>query len=365
MGDGVRLPAPFWYRKCLPWIACVHRGSLWKTLESQTDSQLIKRIEPEIAALAAMGRRRWEPAKINVDLLTSLPLVQDRLAQLDPLARSDPDAEVKAISDALEAAIQTIPRPYKSAALDHFGFTDEEPQPMYQEPREDRAAKAWGYGAGWYRRPRAEYFGMQTRQYVITLATCAFCGITNPIAYIARREGVDAETVPNRPQEDQNPTSHGVDASNARDAASGELATLGATMVSREPGHLEVFWVGPNNEVFYRWLEDGHDWSSDSWDEPAAISLTAVSRGPGDEVLFGLSPDGRVWYRVWELNSQGWYAAGDVQWLDDEIVRGPLASASRGQDMIELFAFDVDGQPWHRWTEGGMNWSPWTHWSIE
>ncbi|MGA7705769.1 MAG: hypothetical protein WB998_12835 [Solirubrobacteraceae bacterium] len=335
-------------------------------MESQADSQLVEQIEPKVAALAAVGRRRWEPVRIDINLLTGVPLVQNRLDELDTGDRANPDAKLKAIGDALKAAIHTLPNPYREAALDHFGFTDKDSgDPSNQGEREHRAAKAWGYGGGWYRRRRQEYFGMKTSEYVITLATCAFCGIADPIAYIARREGVNAETVPNRPQEDQNPTSDGVDASNATDAASGELATLGATMVSREPGHLEVFWVGPNNEVFYRWLEDGHDWSWDSWDEPAAISLTAVSRGPGDEVLFGLSPDGRVWYRVWELKSQGWYAAGDVQWLDDnEIVRGPLASANRGQDMIELFAFDVDGQPWHRWTEGGMSWSPWTHWSI-
>jgi hypothetical protein len=171
-----------------------------KTLESQANSQLVEQIEPEVRALVVLGRRRWDPVKINVDLLASVPLVQDRLAQLDPLTRSDPDAEVKAISDALEAAIQTLPSLYKNAALDHFGFTDEEPQPMYQEPREDRAAKAWGYAAGWYRRPRKEYFGMQTRQYVIALVTCAFCGIANPIAYIAEREGADADVVIDEPQ---------------------------------------------------------------------------------------------------------------------------------------------------------------------
>lgn len=140
-----------------------------------------------------------------------------------------------------------------------------------------------------------------------------------------------------------------------------DLASLSATMVSREPGHLEVFWTGPNNEVFYRWWHDGHGWATDSWAEPAAVSLTAVSRGVGDEILFGLSPDGRLWYRIWEIDGREWHTAGETQWFDDDhIVRGPLASASRGLDMIELFAFDIDGKPCHRWTEGGMQWAPWT-----
>ena len=203
---------------------------------------------------------------------------------------------------------------------------------------------------------------MKPREYVVALVACAFCGIADPIVYIAKREGADAETASDGPQAEQT-TPDGIDASGATDAFLGELASLSATMVSRDPDHLEVFWLGPNNEVFYKWWEQGRDWSSDSWAEPAAVSLTAVSREPGDEVLFGLSPDGRVWYFIWELNDQGWHAAGEVQWLDgNEIVRGPLASASRGKDMIELFAFDAAGKPWHRWTEGGMNWSPWTYW---
>lgn len=356
MSDGARLHRPCWIVKTLSWIACVRRGSLWKTLESQANSQLVEQIEPEVRALVVLGRRRWDPVKINVDLLASVPLVQDRLAQFDPLTRSDPDAEVKAISDALEAAIQTLPSLYKNAALDHFGFTDEEPQPMYQEPREDRAAKAWGYAAGWYRRPRKEYFGMQTRQYVIALVTCAFCGIANPIAYIAEREGADADVVIDEPQAKQDAA--------APYAFAGEVASMSATMVSRDQDHLEVFWIGPNNEVFYRWWSGNQGWShKESWAEPPSVSLTAVSQGPGDQILFGLSLDGRVWGRVWELNGQGWYFAGDVEWFDDgEVVYGPLASASRGEGMIELFAFDAEGKPWHRWTEGGMNWSPWTYW---
>jgi hypothetical protein len=293
----------------------------------------------------------------------SVPLVQDQLAELEAAAGFDPDAKMKAIRGAFETAIWTLPNPYRDAAREHFGFTDNSSgKPWRVGVRRERAADKLGMGDRLYREPHREYLGMKPGDYVIALVACALCGISDPIAYIARRESADAEASSDEPQAELGSASGGVDAS---DAVSTRLAIPSATMVSRDANHLEVFWVGPNNEVFYRWLEDGHDWSSDSWDEPAAISLAAVSRGPGDEVLFGLSPDGRVWYRVWELNSQGWYAAGDAQWLDDEIVRGPLASASRGQDMIELFAFDVDGQPWHRWTEGGMNWSPWTHWSIE
>ena len=332
-------------------------------MESQTDSQLAEQIKPKIAALAAKGRRSWEPIEIDFALLTSVRLVQDRLAGLDAAARANPDAELDAIGGALQAAIQSLPNPYRNAALEHFGFTDQGPDKPLQGAREKRAVEAFGKGDGWYRKPNAKYFGMKPGEYVIALVTCAFCGIANPIDYIARR-GADVEAAPSGPQAELDLASVDIDATNTADTTRGELASLGATMVSRDPDHLEVFWIGPNNEVFYRWWRQRHGWSvDDSWTEPAAVSLTAVSREPGDEILFGLSPDGRVWYRIWEADHRGWHVAGEVEWLDDDhVVRGPLASASRGPEMIELFAFDQDGTPWHRWTEGDMNWSPWTYW---
>lgn len=367
MGNEGYSARAFWNVKCLPWIASTCRGLFWKTVESQTDSQLVEQIEPKVAALAATGRRAWDPIKIDMDLLTSVPLVQDRLARLDAEARAHPDAEIEAIASVLEEGIKSLPNPYRKAALDHFGFTDERPSDslLRQGARENLAAKAWGFGGGWYRRPRDEYFGMKTSEYVIALVASAFCGIADPIAYIAWREGSDAGIAPSGTQAEQSPASDDfLGTSNATDAVSGELASLGATMVSRDPDHLEAFWIGPNNEVFYRWWQHGHGWSNvDSWAEPAAVSLTAVSRGPGDEILFGLSPDGRVWYRIWEIDDRGWHIAGEAQWFDDDaVVCGPLASASRAPDVIELFAFDVEGKPWHRWTEGDMNWSPWTYW---
>jgi hypothetical protein len=95
----------------------------WKTVASQTNSQLIARIEPKIAALAATGRRAWDPIKIDMDLLTGVPLVQDRLGGLEAEARAHPDAEIEAIAGVLEEGIKSLPNPYRKAALDHFGFT--------------------------------------------------------------------------------------------------------------------------------------------------------------------------------------------------------------------------------------------------
>jgi predicted nucleotide-binding protein len=147
---------------------------------------------------------------------------------------------------------------------------------------------------------------------------------------------------------------------NTTDAGSDDQGHQSATMVSRDPDHLEVFWVGPNFKVEYRWWLRASGWSRiESWDEPNAEQLAAVSREVGDEILFGLTPDGLVWYRVWEVGDGGWPVAGKTQWLDST-VRGPITVASRSPDMIELFAFDLHGKPCHRWTERGLQWAPWT-----
>jgi hypothetical protein len=335
-------------------------------VESQIDTQLVARIGPKIVVLAAQGRRSWDPAHLDIELLTSVPSVQKRLAELDTADQADPDAELNAIGDALEAAIKALPNPYREAALEHFGFTDQRSssEPYSKVLREDRAAKKLGSGGRWYRKPHPKYFGMKPGDYVIALVACAFCGIASPIAYIARRESFDTNTMPNRSQVGHSESAeHTAGISNAASVISRALASPSATMVSRDPAHLEVFWVGPNNEVLYMWWLREQGWSrEDSWTDPAAVSLTAVSRESGDEILFGLAPDGHVWYRIWRIDDRGWHTAGEVQSLGDDLVRGPLASASRGPDKLELFAFDLDGRPWHRWTEGGMNWSPWTYW---
>lgn len=327
-------------------------GRPWNAVEHQTDSQLVVRIEPKVAALAAKGRHSWEPVEIDIELLTSVPSVQEWLG--DTQARGMPDANLESIAGALEEAIRSLPNPYRDAALEHFGFTEQEASK--QGVREERAAQQLRISPRWYRKPQPKYFGMAPRQYVIALVACAFCGITDPFAYIARREGANEE--PDVPQAEQGPTS-GESFYTSADAVR-ESASPSATMVSRDPDHLEVFWVGPENEVLYRWWLPSQGWSEvESWVEPEAVCLAAVSQEQGDEILFGLAPNGRVWYRVWELDHRGWHQAGEVHWLDG-VVRGPLATASRGPGMIELLAFDAQGQPCHCWTEGRMQWVPWT-----
>jgi predicted nucleotide-binding protein len=134
----------------------------------------------------------------------------------------------------------------------------------------------------------------------------------------------------------------------------------GATGVSRDPDHMELFWIGDDHEVHLRWWLRAHGWSNHhSWDEPKATSLAALSSARGEQMLFGISPHGRVWYRTWEPHKDGWPRAGATQWLEGT-VSGPLAAASRGPGKIELLAFDAGGTPCHCYLEAGGVWSPWT-----
>lgn len=332
-------------------------------MERQIDSTLIERIEPEIATLAAKGRQRWKKlARIDIDLLASVPLVQARLARRGRVGQIDPDARLKAIDGVLEAAIKTLPSHYRDAALEHFGYTNSNPkEPWVKTTREKLAARKFGVSDRLYRKPSDDYFGMKPADYIVALVTCAFCGISDPFAYIASREESDAEPAPSEPRADQNGNVVSPTEDSSITGTSGlGLTSPSATMVSRDPDHLEVFWIGPNNEVLYRWWLSSQGWSDvESWAEPEAVYLTAVSQEAGDEVLFGLAPNGRVWYRIWEVNPQGWHLAGKVRWIDG-VVCGPLTAASRGPGMIELVAFDAQGRPCHCWTEGEMKWAAWT-----
>lgn len=133
----------------------------------------------------------------------------------------------------------------------------------------------------------------------------------------------------------------------------------GATSVSREPGHMEVFWLGPKSEVCYRWWHDESGWSAPhSWEQPPATALAAISRRPGDELLFGRHPDGRIWYRTWEDDGEGSRRAGDPRWLDDAFVDGPIAVSSLDPGHIELVATGTDGELVHRYYDH-EGWHPW------
>jgi hypothetical protein len=146
-------------------------------LEQPVDTALFERTEPLVAAFADAGRREWRQAASKVRALADLPAVQEQLAAFEPARRASPDAEAEAIEAAIEVAISGLADPFRSAALDHFGYTDEKVEPRKKGEREELAAKSFARSDRWYRKPAGAPFGERTpRDHIVALVTAALTG---------------------------------------------------------------------------------------------------------------------------------------------------------------------------------------------
>jgi hypothetical protein len=157
----------------------------------------VRQIESAVATYAGAGPLAWRKPKAkpagDVELLLSLPSVQDQLASFDGDLQTDLNAAADAIEAAIRLAIETrLSSPYLDAALEHFGLIahpDLGATPLSLGDREELAAKKLGRTTQrWYTTPGKEHDGLKPRDYVVALVTCALCGIDDPISYIADRE---------------------------------------------------------------------------------------------------------------------------------------------------------------------------------
>ncbi|MET7908414.1 hypothetical protein ABZS98_09055, partial [Streptomyces avermitilis] len=77
----------------------------------------------------------------------------------------------------------------------------------------------------------------------------------------------------------------------------------GVAAVSRIPGHMEVWWVGPNGSVEGAYWYDGHPWAryqiAPNGSAGQASRITAVSRIPGHMEIWWVGPNGSVEGAYW------------------------------------------------------------------
>lgn len=134
-----------------------------------------------MAAFADAGKREWRQTASSVRALVDLPAVQEQLAAFEPARRAGPDAEAEAIEAAIELAISGLADPFRSAARDYFAYTDEKLEPRTKGQREQLAAKHFGRGDRWYRKPAGAPFGERTpRDHIVALVTAALTGPSEP-----------------------------------------------------------------------------------------------------------------------------------------------------------------------------------------
>lgn len=149
-------------------------------------------VQAAVVRFAKAGPLKWrtvggKPAS-DVELLLSLPLVQEQLASFEGDLKADANAAADAIEVAIRRAIDLLPSPYQEAAREQFGFGQREPDgsiPKKRE-REELAAKRLGLTSQrWYDQPNREHAGLKPSEYVAALVACVLCGISNPTAHVS------------------------------------------------------------------------------------------------------------------------------------------------------------------------------------
>lgn len=160
-------------------------------METELQSELFQPVQAAVITFAKAGPLEWrkvggKPAG-DVDLLLSLPSVQEQLAGFEGDLAADANAAADAIEAAIRHAIGLLPSPYQEAAREQFGFGERELDGTIPKPkdRQERAARMLGRTTQrWYTQPNREYAGLKPSEYVAALVACVLCGISDPTAHV-------------------------------------------------------------------------------------------------------------------------------------------------------------------------------------
>jgi hypothetical protein len=133
-------------------------------------------------------------------------------------------------------------------------------------------------------------------------------------------------------------------------APAGSAAPGTVTVASRNPGHLDVFWVGNDGSVMSNWWDAG--FNNGYWNTPFVVAppksalpskIAAVGRAANHVDVFWIAPDGSVWTNFWDGFGGGPWAtpfeiarAGSAQ-------PGMIAAVSRMPGQVDVFWIDLNG----------------------
>ena len=157
----------------------------------------------------------------------------------------------------------------------------------------------------------------------------------------------------------------------------GAMASSGGA-VARDFDRLDVFWVGPERQLASSWWHDssGHGWGDHPWfsaTPPGAASsnqnVAAVSREPNHLDVFWVCPDGSI-------GSQWWNSAAGLGWSDhapfaitpEGTVRpgSPITAVARAENHLDVFWIRPDGAIGSAWWDsaGGHGWGDHPHFAV-
>jgi hypothetical protein len=137
-------------------------------------------------------------------------------------------------------------------------------------------------------------------------------------------------------------------------------------VVSRFPGHLDVFVIGFDNRVWTTFWNENTGWNGDFFPLPGGAvfdhqkqHLSVVSRFPGHLDVFVIGFDNRVWSTFWNENT-GWN--GDFFPLPGGAVfsreHQKLAVVSRFPGHLDVFVIGFDNRVWTTFWNENTGWNP-------
>ncbi len=132
------------------------------------------------------------------------------------------------------------------------------------------------------------------------------------------------------------------------DALAGSLVSAPAS-ASWQPGRLDSFVQGTNNELWHKWFDNGwHEWESLGGTLSSAPVVSSWTEGRLD--VFSRDPSGQVVHRFFDGSWSNWEQLGGS-------TTGAPAAVSWVMGRIDLFVRGADNQLGHRFYSSG--WSAW------
>jgi hypothetical protein len=135
--------------------------------------------------------------------------------------------------------------------------------------------------------------------------------------------------------------------------------------VSRLPGNLDLFVIGFDNHVWTTYWNDQAGWNRDWFPLPGQAvfdrqhqHLAAVSRAPGQLDLFVIGFDNRIWTTFWSDVAgwnRDWFPLPGHAVFDHQFQR--IAALSRAPGQLDLFVIGFDNRIWTTFWSSTAGWN--------
>jgi hypothetical protein len=121
---------------------------------------------------------------------------------------------------------------------------------------------------------------------------------------------------------------------------------------------MDVFWVGPDGSVRSTWWHEGHGWSKDAAGAPAPYAIASAgnaalgasatqTRNPDHMDVFWIGSDGSVRGNWWH-EGHGWAAPYAIA-PEGNAALGAIATQTRNPDHMDVFWIGPDGSVRGNW----------------